>query len=509
MPSFHILMETQTKRFRIGTSAYHVRKGDRNAEAEAKDPGAEYMKIKIWAGLITLVLAAVILRSYCTPQPAALRMAAQPETGRQEARRGGSGDAEAVLKTEGTETEGSEISRREEGSIRVLLKNDDFQDAFHERLEITGTGAFWVQKGGSRTVYEAGEKLKLEPETGQDWNGGKIEVSSAMPDGRLQILNLKRGDAPPAYPGKFEITWQTEGYLVINELGLEEYLPAVLSSEMNASFPAEALKAQAVCARTYAAKRIEEKNSGCFGADLDDSVSYQVYNNKSSDESTQKAVRDTEGLVLWKDGELADTFYYSTSCGATEADSFSEEETLARFLEEGRESDLEFEEPWYRWRTAVSEEEIRQNLTEMGLEAPERIAAVTVLQREETGRARLLEIGGDDRILQISGEYDIRQALAPDQEICLKDGSSSRPLGLLPSAWFVLEPEKEETADQEAESGAAEKTWAVLGGGFGHGNGLSQNGAGRMAGSGADCETILGFYYDNIQIGPWDRRGER
>lgn len=458
------------------------------------------MKIKIWTGAITLTLAAVILRSYLSGG-SALRTATQPA----QSAEGMQAKAAAGEITE--ETEGR-TKRQEEPEIRVLLKNDDFQGAFHQRLEITGTGGFQVQKGDACTLYDAGALFMMEPEEeAGDTVHQKVVISSVEPDGQLQILNLKRNQMPPAYLGKLEIVWQEEGFLVINELPLEDYLPSVLSSEMASSFPQEALKAQAISARTYALKRMEEKNETCFGADLDDSVSYQVYNNVGSNDKTVQAVRDTEGQVLLQGEGLADVFYYSTSCGATAQDCFQEEE-FDRFLKEGRETDLEREEVWYRWRTEVSEEKIRQNLMEMGMDVPKKITGIAVLQRQENGRVQLIEISGKDRILQVSGEYEIRRALAPDGEICLKDGSGSQPMQLLPSAWFLLEDMEKQADDIAVSEAAYDKVWRILGGGFGHGNGLSQNGAKCMAQAGADCREILDFYYTGIQIGQWDLRGK-
>ncbi len=102
---------------------------------------------------------------------------------------------------------------------------------------------------------------------------------------------------------------------MVNELLLEEYLYAVVPSEMPASYPLEALKAQAVCARTYAYARILHAGLPEYGAHVDDSTSYQVYNNILENAQTTKAVRETKGELLYYGEELADTYYYSTSCG--------------------------------------------------------------------------------------------------------------------------------------------------------------------------------------------------
>ena len=80
---------------------------------------------------------------------------------------------------------------------------------------------------------------------------------------------------------------------MINELYLEDYLKKVVPSEMPASYEKEALKTQAVCARTYAYRQIQGNTYGAYGADVDDSTSFQVYNNTQTNERTDQAVDET------------------------------------------------------------------------------------------------------------------------------------------------------------------------------------------------------------------------
>ena len=103
--------------------------------------------------------------------------------------------------------------------------------------------------------------------------------------------------------------------MVINELPIEEYLYGVVPSEMPASYPMEALKAQAICARTYVYAHLESPGYVEYGAHVDDSTGYQVYNNTAEKEEAIQAVQETKGEVVRLNGELVDTYYYSTSCG--------------------------------------------------------------------------------------------------------------------------------------------------------------------------------------------------
>ena len=119
----------------------------------------------------------------------------------------------------------------------------------------------------------------------------------------------------PSYRGDFEIHKTEDGLLLINELLLEEYLYAVVPSEMPSTYPSESLKAQAVCARTYSYGYLEHAGLPALGAHVDDSVNYQVYNNIMEKKSSTDAVRQTEGELLLQDGKPITAYYYSTSCG--------------------------------------------------------------------------------------------------------------------------------------------------------------------------------------------------
>lgn len=119
------------------------------------------------------------------------------------------------------------------------------------------------------------------------------------------------------YRGTIEVLEEENGFVIINELPIEEYLYSVVPSEMPAGYPMEALKAQAICARTYAYLHILSPGYPQWNAHVDDTTSYQVYHSIEEQERTTQAVNETEGVVLMAPGgqALAQTYYYSTSCG--------------------------------------------------------------------------------------------------------------------------------------------------------------------------------------------------
>ena len=121
------------------------------------------------------------------------------------------------------------------------------------------------------------------------------------PDGEegITICSIERSQGQPVYSGSLEIKKESDGLVLINELYLEDYLKKVVPSEMPASYEKEALKAQAVCARTYAYRQIQGNTYGQYGAHVDDSTSFQVYNNITTSERTDQAVDETYGQMLF------------------------------------------------------------------------------------------------------------------------------------------------------------------------------------------------------------------
>ena len=130
----------------------------------------------------------------------------------------------------------------------------------------------------------------------------------------IKVLTMERSKGIPTYPGNLEIVREEESLVLINELYLENYLKRVVPSEMPASYEKEALKAQAVCARTYAYRQIQGNSYRQYGAHVDDSTKFQVYNNLESGNASDMAVNETYGKLLLYQGQAAEAFYFSTSC---------------------------------------------------------------------------------------------------------------------------------------------------------------------------------------------------
>lgn len=431
-------------------------------------------------------------------------------------------------------------------NIRVVIKNTDFAGAYHETVELTADTDFSLRYGKygeeQNKEYAAGEKLFLDGES-EFFSGDRIYIEPAALTGKIQLLSVNRAQGAPCFRGKIEIERTKEGLVVVNEVLLEEYLYSVVPSEMPASYPMEALKAQAVCARTYAYRHMLHSGIAGFGAHVDDSAGYQVYNNISENAQTTKAVKETSGQLLYYGEELCGSYYYSTSCGyGTDTDiwkgeskedtsylaaervgeeknysgeELQDEDAFADFISRKHDTDYEKEEAWYRWsyhsdrmdeekmllalqkRFEVNPQLVLTETSDKEFESlpVKKLGAVKdilIVKRNEGGVADELLIIGEKNTYKVISEHNIRYVLNNgESKVIRQDGSEIAVPTLLPSAFFTITTGKED----EVVVG-----YTITGGGYGHGVGMSQNGARAMANRGFLTEDILHFFYQSCEI---------
>lgn len=454
-------------------------------------------------------------------------------------------------------------------NIRVLISTSGYQSYYHDRIELTATSDFILSIQDMEKEYKKGEAVTLEPGNAL-LAQGRLKVTTKDEGGRIQLRSIERSDGIPSYRGSIEIAEGERGLLVVNELPLEEYLYAVIPSEMPTYYGLEALKVQAVCARSYAYKHLLANSLSQYGAHVDDSVAFQVYNNISENEDSILAVKDTYGKVIEYQNEVITAYYFSTSCGHT-ADAGSvwangqdypylkgkllyakteDEEDIADgaaesgasdmtgYLEQ-QYSDLSTEENfrsfieakdvatydsgfnWYRWRVTMKVNDIKkvinQNLSSRYQANPELILTKTgqndeqeavfesvpvdsvgdivdilVGKREASGIISELIIVGSDKTVKVKTEYNIRALLAPVYDTVIRqDDSEVNGLTLLPSAFFLIDKK-----EKEGKLNAI----TLVGGGYGHGVGMSQNGVKALADAGLDYERILQYFYTDTSL---------
>lgn len=459
-------------------------------------------------------------------------------------------------------------------TIRVLLRQNLHQlseeSLFHRQIRLNSkhyytledkrSGAlFAFEPGQSVLVEPSGELIKVTPE-GLD----SIEFEHrifiyAQHNGTMIIENLARDGWPggnPAYRGVLEIANHDGRLVVINEPSLEEYLYTVVPGEMPAAFGPEALKAQAVAARSYAYCSIFSGGYSRYGAHVDDSVMSQVYNNYPEVPVATEAVEDTAGMVLFYGDQAADARFFSSSCGCTanyhevwhdpatgsfpaaplpylkalsqvpgETFNLQDEDEMKLFLQRSDWPAYDAASPYFRWEVEMSGEQltaaINHNLAQRYREQPEyiltreggqflsldiprnplgRLLDIRVLQRGEGGNIMILEIEGANGAYRIMKEYNIRAVLRPANylheasPVVLRchDGTRISDGLILPSAFVTFNLERDEPGEITRV--------LIRGGGSGHGVGMSQYGARGMAEQGCDFKEILQHYYPGTEM---------
>ena len=409
--------------------------------------------------------------------------------------------------------------------IRVLLKSTGFTSDYHEEVMLTCDSDYTIYKNG-KEYKKCTQKEGLSVSVDDLENGDVLKVEPAALSGKITLKSIERNQGIPNYSGIIEVHKKEEGLVIINEVLLEEYLYTVVPSEMPSYYHEQALMAQAVCARTYAYTKMKNAGLKDLGAHLDDSTSFQVYNNIDEQVRTTNAVRQTMGQIATVNDEAMETMYYSTSCGygsdgihlnkadATEGELFTNEE-FEKYIQDITETDFEAAEAFYRWtyETDFDKEILEKRMEECynknkknilfysgknGFDTSEKfkplgtIKDIFVAERTGGGRAEKLVIQGSGNIAMICGEYYIRYVLLNDaNSIQKQDGKTATMSSLLPSAFIMLEAEKKD---------GIVVSYNVVGGGYGHGNGMSQNGAGAMAKEGYSYQDILMMFYKNCVL---------
>lgn len=173
--------------------------------------------------------------------------------------------------------------------IKVLLMTSGYQSYFHEQISLKVHGDYELEGAEPQQIPD-GEILTLGADSPQ-FSDGTLSLKPLEEDSRIELLSIERGQGNPRYRGSLTVYREEKGLRMVNTLPLEEYLCGVVPSEMPASYPEEALKAQAVCARTYASVQIQESKLEDLGAQVDDSVGFQVYQNSPEAESSRMRMR--------------------------------------------------------------------------------------------------------------------------------------------------------------------------------------------------------------------------
>ena len=354
--------------------------------------------------------------------------------------------------------------------------------------------------GGQRLALAAGEEVVLRLAEGELVleRGGGVERLQAAREIWLEPASrpAEGGDfqlKQRGYRGRLQVLVGGSGLRAINHVGLESYLPSVVGSEMPASWPQAALRAQAVAARTYALR--QRKPADPF--DLSATVSSQVYKGVDAETpSTREAVLSTRGQVLMYGSSLANAVFHSSSGGATENSGDLWSQQLPYLVSV---PDFDQASPVQTWQQRLEPEQLQQAFAEIG--GAQRI---DVLSTTSTGRVRQARVSGPSGTLVVSGAQlrsrlglrstMVRFELVPS-ELAASELAALPPLPLL--------PEQYEVGGFQPQVQLPLPSLLAVGRGYGHGVGMSQWGALGLAQRGQSYDQILRHYYRGTELRPY------
>lgn len=418
--------------------------------------------------------------------------------------------------------------------VRVAISNNTFKSLVYSELSVIATGEFAAyDKKTSKQLIKLQPtdilKIKMKSGTLELSVNNKIVAKNCgtivldCPRGLLGVENLKRNGKQALYHGVFEITPKNESWFyLVDVLDLQSYLKGVVPNEMPVRFGLEALKAQAIAARNYA---LTPRTRSSKDFDVDDSVASQVYFGASTESDlSNKAVNETEGLVALYGWELILAQYSSTAGGYTESyeNAFSDpksrvfpskpkpylqgrpdilsaaplnREEEARIFYMSYPDSYDMKSPYYRWQREWTAKELQDVLAKTLIDQSKtgfikpvfeaddtlgELKELKVKRRGVSGKIMELEIVTDSQTYHVYKELVVRRLLQ-------KNGVS------LPSANVVFET--------LYDTNKKLNKIVAYGGGFGHGVGMSQYGAGFMSTSlHKTFDKILKRYYSGITV---------
>lgn len=402
---------------------------------------------------------------------------------------------------------GIEVEIAQPERWQVWAKQDVYQTPLLRRRLLQS-----LKARGDTTAYLSTKMVEKTPRVSFVVNGFRYSRRHLEISAKKNLIQVSRGKDnknPRLYAGRLQLQPNAYStYTLVNQVPLETYLRGVVPHEIGAGAPYAAVVAQSILARTYALRNLRR-----FAADnyqLCADVHCQVYKGlTSTDPTSDKAIATTKGLVLTYNNELADALYSSTTGGVTapfsdvwngsarpylkaiidspnavwnlSQKSLADEQNFRQFINM-KQGFNETEQNTFRWRRTRTIEQIAEFLKQYLKNRNRPLANFTtikqiqVVERSSAGRILKLVVQTDIGNIEIN-KNDARSAFEP-------------PLSTL----YYLEP--------IYDANKTLKGYAFVGGGFGHGVGLSQYGSHNLAKLGWSGEQILNFYYPGTQIQP-------
>ena len=380
------------------------------------------------------------------------------------------------------------------GTVRVYLSSI----ASNTSVDITVDGSYSiggdtdrvVPRGSKLTVSNSGGTLRMSMNGSAQTMGSRFKLRRHQSSGNNGVYIAQARKPQSLYPGDIEFIAKGGNVQIVVHVYMEDYMRGVLPYEMDNSFPLEALKAQAVAARTYALKKMSAQAATY---DVVDTTSDQVYNGTpTGNERCVQAVQETSGIVGTVNGEYMASYYTASNGGQTES--------VANAWGSGSYSYLRIKDDPYDLRNGAS---IAKSVT-FYRDGTTSVSALTELLRTEAAAlvgARSVNITGITHVTPHTPKYGEPSRVYTKVDVGLEVSGYgyvtvtldyfNQIESLCSMSINVL---KNETLTA-AETVGGYKLTARR---FGHGVGMSQRGAQQMAKEGFSYDQILEFYYPGL-----------
>jgi stage II sporulation protein D len=340
--------------------------------------------------------------------------------------------------------------------VAVVVRHPSVQLIIPSQFNLIG-----ISQSNSKVIYRDGKEFISFEATVHDLEGASAFIRPGEGEGEVEIDGNR-------YKGAIQLIQENGGYItVINELSFEEYVMGVLAGEIPGSWPMEALKAQAIAARTFALYKQNQAKKISQPYDIENTALAQMYiGSRLVNQSIRQAVMETEGEILTYQDEPIMAVFHSNCGGETTSavDVWGQDKPYLRSVS----CDFGNQGPHYKWKETLKVSDVVGKLRAANIPIYD-IVQISSIEKDNSHRViKLVLMDGDGRKKQVKGAV-FRMALGPD---------------VVRSTRFDVQLDGDEME--------------FTGLGWGHGVGLCQEGAYGMAKEGYGAFDILRHYYYGV-----------
>lgn len=438
-------------------------------------------------------------------------------------------------------SQGIDVEIAQPRQWQVWAKRETYRTPLLRRLLMQN-----LQAHGARTAFMDTQVQNQEPKAALTINGyryqqDKVEIDTASD--RIQVTFNRDDHGQRLYAGTLRLQSNAYGsYTLVNQVPLETYLRGVVPHEIGVGAPPTAIEAQAILARTYALRNLRRFAIDNYQLCAD--TQCQVYwGLEGTDPEADRAIAATRGQVLTYQNELVDALYSSTTGGITapftdvwqgttrpylqavvdsvqnvwdlSKRSLADENSFRAFI--GQKQGFN-EDGWdmFRWRQESPLSQIVTDLRQylISKKHPQanftQVQDLKIVERSPAGRVQRMAVTTDRGVIELDKDEILRALSAPNSTLFYLDPvyevrqaqKPMQPAGKPPITATIA---KKSQTKQVPSSSTTKilKGYAFVGGGLGHGVGMSQTGSYHLGKLGWSNSQILRFYYPGTQLQPF------